>query len=158
MKVPANLLQLDQQVCFALYRASRAIVRAYGPLLKPLGLTYPQYLVMLVVWEQDGLPVKDIGERLALDSATLTPVLKKLEQQDLISRKRSPDDERVVQIYVTKTGKALKSKAQSIPVKLACMGGFDVQKKADADKIASLRADLHGVADRYFDASKHEGE
>src|SRR5438046_928275 len=83
-----DLLHLDQQLCFALYRASRAVIRAYAPLLEPLGLTYPQYLALLVLWEQDGIAVKDLGERLALDSGTLTPLLKRLEQRGLVTRQR----------------------------------------------------------------------
>ena len=83
-------LRLDEQLCFAVYTASRALTRAYGPLLEPLGITYPQYLTLLVLWEQDGLSVKQLGERLALDSGTLTPLLKRLEQQGLTLRRVDP--------------------------------------------------------------------
>lgn len=153
MTAKPNHLLLDQQICFALYRASRAIIRAYGPLLKPLGLTYSQYLVMLVLWEKDQISVKEIGERLALDSATLTPLLKKLELQHLVNRQRHLDDERVVEIKLTKQGQALKAKAQVIPLGIACQGGFDVAKKADLQKIFNLRNELHEIANRYSDES-----
>lgn len=116
-------LRLADQLCFSLYAASRAVTAAYGPLLAPLGLTYPQYLVMLVLWETDGVSVKSIGEALALDSGTLTPLLKRLETQGLLTRARSVDDERVVEIHLTAEGKKLKAKARTIPEKLvACMG------------------------------------
>ena len=117
-------LRLEDQLCFSLYAASRAITAAYAPLLAPLGLTYPQYLVMLVLWERDGATVKQIGEALALDSGTLTPLLKRLEAQRLVRRERSTADERVVHIQLTAEGKKLKARARSVPEKLvACMGG-----------------------------------
>src|SRR5512141_147840 len=94
-------LHLEDQLCFALYNASRALTRAYAPLLAPLGVTYPQYLVLLVLWERDGLPVKELGERLTLDSGTLTPLLKRLEHQGLVERRRGEDDERIVRIHLT---------------------------------------------------------
>ena len=90
-----GLLALDDQLCFALYRASRALTRAYAPLLAPLGVTYPQYLALLALWERDGLAVKELGERLALDSGTLTPLLKRLAALGLVRRARGGDDERV---------------------------------------------------------------
>jgi MarR family transcriptional regulator, organic hydroperoxide resistance regulator len=109
-------LELDNQLCFALYRASRAAVRAYGPLLVELGLTYPQYMTMLVLWGADGpLPVSRIGERLALDSGTLTPLLKRLEEQGLVERRRDPGDERRVLVSVTAEGTALRARAAGIP-------------------------------------------
>ena len=108
-------LHLDNQLCFALYAASRAMTAAYAPLLDELGLTYPQYLVMLVLWEQDGERVSKIGERLALDSATLTPLLKRLEARALIARQRSTEDERVVEVFLTPEGKRLERKAAKIP-------------------------------------------
>ena len=114
----ADHLCLDDQLCFALYAASRAMTSAYGPLLDGLGLTYPQYLAMLVLWEKDGARVSEIGDRLQLDSATLTPLLKRLEGAELIERKRSTEDERVVEIFLTAAGKKLRKKAQDVP---ACM-------------------------------------
>ena len=93
----ADMLRLDNQLCFALYAASRKVTGAYGPLLKKLDLTYTQYVTLMVLWEQQELPVKDIGERLLLDSGTLTPLLKKLEEKGYVTRRRSTVDERVVQ-------------------------------------------------------------
>lgn len=120
-----DALALDEQLCFALYSASRAVTRAYAPLLEPLGLTYPQYLVLLVLWERDGLAVKELGERLALDSGTLTPLLKRLEAQALVERRRSERDERVVHIHLTAAGRALRTRARKIPAELACRAGYD---------------------------------
>src|SRR6201995_1466873 len=97
-------LKLDNQICFAIYSAAHAFNRVYKPLLDRLGLTYPQYLVMLVLWERDGVPVKDIGERLFLDSGTLTPLLKRLEAAELIKRTRSTEDERQLMIALTAKG------------------------------------------------------
>ena len=111
-------LQLDKQLCFALYAASRAMTQAYQPLLALLGLTYPQYLAMLVLWEQDGSSVKQLGERLHLDSGTLTPLLKRLENAGLVQRQRSSEDERSVVIWLTAAGKALEEQAAPIPVSL----------------------------------------
>jgi DNA-binding MarR family transcriptional regulator len=148
-KIEPTHLDLDQQLCFALYRASRAIIRTYGPLLKPLGLTYAQYLVMLVLWNDDNISVKEIGDKLALDSATLTPLLKKLEQQKIVTRERAIEDERVVQIKLTKQGHALKIKAHAIPGEIACRGGFDVTKKSDIQRIIALRSELQEIAKRY---------
>ena len=150
MKDSADFLLLDQQICFALYRASRGMIRAYTPLLKPLGLTYSQYLVMLVLWEKDRISVKEIGERLALDSATLTPLLKKLEGLKLIDRERLKDDERVVEIHLTRHGTALRKKAESIPLAIACKGGFNPSEKADLQKIKKMREELAELAKRYL--------
>lgn len=108
-------LRLDAQLCFALYAASRAMTQAYQPLLAPLGLTYPQYLAMLVLWESDGISVKQLGERLQLDSGTLTPLLKRLEGGGLLQRRRSGEDERCVQLHLTAAGQALETLAADIP-------------------------------------------
>ena len=108
-------LRLGNQLCFAIYSTAHAFNRVYKPLLKRLGLTYPQYLVMLVLWERDDLPVKDIGERLFLDSGTLTPLLKRLEAAELIKRTRSTEDERQVMIALTSRGQALREKARAVP-------------------------------------------
>src|SRR6201988_766414 len=110
-----QLLRLDSQICFAVYSATHAFNRVYKPLLDRLGLTYPQYLVMLVLWGRDGGPVKDIGERLFLDSGTLTPLLKRLEAADLIKRTRSTEDERQVMIALTSKGEALREQARAVP-------------------------------------------
>jgi DNA-binding MarR family transcriptional regulator len=109
------MLKLDNQLCFALYSTSLAMTRLYKPLLDELGLTYPQYLAMLVLWEQDGLMVSEIGERLYLDSGTLTPLLKRMEAAGLIARLRAVEDERRVHITLTASGRKLKAKAAKIP-------------------------------------------
>ncbi len=139
-------LLVDEQLCFALYNASRALTRAYGPLLEPLGLTYPQYLALLVLWERDGVAVKHIGERLALDSGTLTPLLKRLEQQGLVERRRAEDDERVVRIYLTSAGRALRLKARKVPMELACRAGYDVANEHSMRHLVSLRDELRALA------------
>jgi MarR family transcriptional regulator, organic hydroperoxide resistance regulator len=108
-------LLLDNQLCFALYSTSLAMTKLYKPLLEALGLTYPQYLVMLVLWERDGLMVSELGERLFLDSGTLTPLLKRLETSGLIARIRDAQDERRVHINLTAAGSALKTQAAEIP-------------------------------------------
>jgi DNA-binding MarR family transcriptional regulator len=109
------MLQLDNQLCFALYSASLAMTRLYKPLLEELDLTYPQYLAMLVLWERDGLMVSELGDRLFLDSGTLTPLLKRLEALGYISRLRDVDDERRVHITLTSLGRKLKARAAKIP-------------------------------------------
>lgn len=113
-------LLLDNQLCFSLYSASRMITQSYTPFLEPLNLTYPQYLVMLVLWEDDNLSVKYLGNRLMLDSGTLSPLLKKLEFKGFVNRSRLPDDERVVMASLTKEGERLKKLAYPIPGKLFC--------------------------------------
>ncbi len=112
---PDEALQLDNQLCFALYSASLAMTKLYKPLLVRLDLTYPQYLVMLTLWEQDGQSVSAIGERLFLDSGTLTPLLKRLEAAGLVERVRSAQDERRVQVSLTPAGRKLKLRARPIP-------------------------------------------
>lgn len=108
-------LLLDNQLCFALYSASLAMTKLYKPLLEALGLTYPQYLVLLVLWERDGLMVSQLGERLSLDSGTLTPLLKRMESAGLIARLRAVEDERRVHITLTAAGRRLKTRAAKIP-------------------------------------------
>ena len=110
-----TMLQLDNQLCFALYSTSLAMTRLYKPLLDELGLTYPQYLAMLVLWENDGLMVSELGERLYLDSGTLTPLLKRLEASGLVARLRDVADERRVHITLTPAGRKLKAQAAKIP-------------------------------------------
>ena len=114
-----DLLKLDAQLCFPLYASSREIIKKYRPFLEPLKLTYTKYIVMLVLWEEDRIGLKAIGERLFLDSGTLTPLLKSLEDQGLIIRTREPKDERSVVITLTEDGKALKERAKGIPVKMS---------------------------------------
>ena len=108
-------LLLDRQVCFPLYAASNLLTRLYRPVLEPLGLTYPQYLVMLVLWERSPASVGDLGERLHLDSGTLTPLLKRLESAGLLARQRDAQDERRVRIALTNAGQALRAEAEKIP-------------------------------------------
>jgi len=135
-KATASWLALDAQLCFALYSASLAMTKLYKPLLEPLGLTYPQYLVMLVLWEGDDVTVSDIGARLFLDSATLTPLLKRLEAAELVTRERGREDERQVAIRLTRAGKALQAKAAGIPYGIFCAA--DLAK----DQLGSLKAQL----------------
>ena len=110
-----DMLKLDNQLCFAVYSTSLAMTRLYKPLLDKLGLTYPQYLVMLVLWEQDGPTVSELGERLSLDSGTLTPLLKRMEAAGLVQRQRDAQDERRVRIALTSAGQALRAQAEFIP-------------------------------------------
>jgi DNA-binding MarR family transcriptional regulator len=132
-----DALRLDDQLCFALYAASRAMVRAYQPLLEPLGLTYPQYLVMLVLWERDGLSVKELGGRLELDSGTLTPLLKRLEAHGLVRREGDTEDERVVRVQLTAEGRALRRRAARVPEKMLC-----ALEPYSLREVASLRKQL----------------
>ncbi|HJV53203.1 MAG TPA: MarR family transcriptional regulator [Noviherbaspirillum sp.] len=132
-------LALDNQFCFALYSASLAMTKTYKPFLDKLGLTYPQYLVMLVLWQQDDVLVKSIGEKLFLDSGTLTPLLKRLEASALISRTRDEADERQVRITLTREGRALKKKAQSIPHQVLCASGQSLEA------LENLRAQLSAI-------------
>lgn len=117
---PAAPFPLESHLCFSVYAVSHALVRAYRPLLEPLGVTYPQYLVLLVLWERDSRSVSDIGAELGLDSGTLTPLLKRMGTAGLIQRTRDPEDERRVTIHLTPAGEALREKAASIPEALAC--------------------------------------
>ena len=114
-KPAVDPLLLGNQICFAVYSTAHAFNRVYKPLLDRLGLTYPQYLVMMVLWERDGVPLRDIGEKLFLDSGTLTPLLKRMEAADFIKRTRSTEDERQVLIALTPQGHALREKARAVP-------------------------------------------
>ena len=111
-------LKLDHQLCFPLYACARKVVSLYTPYFKPLNLTYTQYIVLLVLWERDGISVGELCKKLFLDSGTVTPLLKKLEERGLLTRSRSSEDERVVMISLTETGRALKEEAQDIPEKI----------------------------------------
>ncbi|WP_428246278.1 MarR family winged helix-turn-helix transcriptional regulator [Ferrovibrio sp.] len=144
MSADSNL-KLDAQLCFALYAASNAMTRLYRDKLEPLGLTYPQYLVLLVLWEQDGLPgpgltVKQLGERLHLDSGTLTPMLKRMEQAGLLTRQRDTQDERQVRIALTQAGRDLKAGVAEMKQGLACL------LPLPGRDIARLRTELQGLA------------
>ncbi|MCX5333669.1 MarR family winged helix-turn-helix transcriptional regulator [Streptomyces sp. NBC_00140] len=129
-------LRLDQQICFSLNAASRAFGGVYRVILKDLGLTYPQYLVMLVLWEHGELPVKKLGEHLRLDSGTLSPLLKRLESAGLVRRERSARDERSVEVRLTEEGVALRERALEVPRRIVAATTFDV------DEIRELRARL----------------
>ncbi|QYJ01113.1 MarR family transcriptional regulator [Thalassovita mediterranea] len=129
---PDDPLRLDRQICFPLYAASNLINRLYRPVLSKLGLTYPQYLVMLALWEQAPRTVGALGEALYLDSGTLTPLLKRMEQAGLLTRKRDPEDERRVQVDLTSEGRALKAEAQRVPETLTA--GFEGDP-ADVEKL-----------------------
>jgi DNA-binding MarR family transcriptional regulator len=135
-------LRLENQLCFALYAASGLVTRAYRPLLEPLGLTYPQYLAMLVLWERGAATVGELGEALELDSGTLTPLLKRLEAAGYVARRRDPADERRVIVDLTEAGSALKEKAAEVPAALACKLGLPL-----AD-IVELRTTLRDLAQR----------
>lgn len=113
-------LRLSNQLCFPLYAAAREIVSRYKPVLGALGLTYTQYIVLLVLWEHGTVSVKEMGQLLHLDSGTLTPVLKKLEQKGLLDRRRDAADERVLNVSVTESGLALRERALSVPEQMAC--------------------------------------
>lgn len=142
----ADWLRLDQQLCFALYSSSLAMTKLYKPLLEPLGLTYPQYLAMLVLWEQDGISVSTLGQRLSLDSGTLTPLLKRMESAGLIVRRRASEDERRVDIYLTETGRLLKEQALSIPSQLACAAACSLEELSSLTRrLHELRQQLAGA-------------
>ena len=136
-------LDLDAQLCFPLYAASRAVTRAYGPLLRDVGLTYPQYLTLLALWE-DGEPmtVGELGGRLRLDSGTLTPVLKRLEEAGLVTRRRDPDDERRVLVATTAAGRDLQDQVAEVPARLVESLGLDTSE------FQQLRRLLDGLLDR----------
>jgi len=137
-----QLLQLDNQLCFAIYSASLAMTRLYKPLLDQLELTYPQYLVMLALWEQDGQMVSELGQRLSLDSGTLTPLLKRLEASGYVSRIRDVKDERRVHITLTTAGRRLKSRAAKVP---ACL--LDASQ-CSVDELVSLTRQVQQLRDR----------
>lgn len=130
-----NPLALENQLCFPLYAASKELTRRYKPFLDPLDLTYTQYVTMMALWEQDELPVKELGKRLYLDSATLTPLLKRLEAHGYVARERSKEDERSVIISLTDEGRALRTKALDVP---RCMSGCIHMSPEDALQLKTL--------------------
>lgn len=141
-----ELLKLDAQVCFALHATSRAFDALYRVRLRDLGLTYPQYLAMLALWETDGLTVKRLGERLRLDSGTLSPLLKRLETAGLVERRRSREDERSVSVHVTEQGAALRDRAVEVPRRMLDATGLT------AHELMRLRRTLDEVT-RHLDAA-----
>ena len=140
------ILRLDNQVCFALYSASLAMTKLYKPLLDRIGLTYPQYLVMLVLWEQDGVTVSELGERLFLDSGTLTPLLKRLEAAGLVTRKRAVDDERQVIVGLTRQGRDLREKAEAVPHSVAAAA------QCSLDEAQGMMKTLHALREKLVES------
>lgn len=138
----ADILNLDDQLCFALHAASRAMTGAYAPLLEALDVTYPQYLVLLVLWEEDGARVSRLGERLHLDSATLTPLLKRLEGRGILERRRSTADERVVEIFLTAKGRRLRTRAADVGKEMFC------KMQLSIDELGRLREELKALTKR----------
>jgi len=128
-------LLLEEQICFAVYGANNALGRAYKPLLEALDLTYLQYVTMMVLWETDDIRVKDVGDRLRLDSGTLTPLLKRLENKGFVERRRSTEDERVVQVHLTRAGRALKRRAAKVPEKLFCATGMELEEALELKRL-----------------------
>ncbi|GGT31735.1 MarR family transcriptional regulator [Streptomyces kurssanovii] len=143
-----DFLRLEHQICFSLHAASRAFNGVYRTVLKDLGLTYPQYLVMLVLWEHGELPVKEIGEHLRLDSGTLSPLLKRLEASGYVERRRSTEDERSVTARPTEAGRALREKALGMPRRIAEATGLTPAR------IRALREELDALT-RTLDAAPH---
>ncbi|RDS62492.1 MarR family transcriptional regulator [Streptomyces sp. M7] len=129
---------LDDQLCFALYAASRAVTARYRPLLEELGLTYPQYLVMLALWEQDSISVRELGAALQLESSTLSPLLKRLEAGGLLRRERRPDDERSVALRLTEAGAALRERAAAVPLAIGDAMGLTTEQDALAKELLRL--------------------
>ncbi len=138
MEAPENL-KLENQICFPLYVIAKEITGLYRPFLDELDMTYPQYLVMMVLWEHDGMTVSCIGEKLYLDSGTLTPLLKRLEAKGLITRQRKKEDERVVEIFITEAGKQLKSRACSVPEKIIA------STKVDPEELIRLKESVQNI-------------
>ncbi|CUX17834.1 MULTISPECIES: MarR family winged helix-turn-helix transcriptional regulator [Agrobacterium] len=142
-KTMESLLRLDQQICFALYGAAHAFTRAYKPLLDPIGLTYPQYLVMMALWEKETSTVKALGEMLGLDSGTLSPLLKRLEHAGLITRKRGTVDERQVLVALTPKGADLKKEGVKIMAAIGGATGCGLEELAQLrDQVNALKEGL----------------
>lgn len=144
---PSDWLKLDSQLCFALYSTSLALTKQYKPLLQPLGLTYPQYLVLLVLWQHDGLAVNELGEQLFLDSGTLTPLLKRMETAGWLTRTRALDDERRVIVNLAAAGKALRPRAVSVARRLAQSTGCSI------DELLALTRRLQDLRDHVHDGA-----
>ena len=140
-----NMLALDNQLCFALYVCSKEIIRKYNPLLEPLGLTYTSYITLLCLWEKDNVPVKELGARLFLDSGTLTPLLKKMEAQGLVTRTRGGKDERTVYIELTKEGRAMRKKCESVPQQMMCQNIIDMKNAAPL--LQTLHQIMHNMSE-----------
>ena len=141
-----NMLALDNQLCFALYVCSKEIIRKYTPLLEPLGLTYTSYITLLCLREKDNVTVKELGERLFLDSGTLTPLLKKMEGQGLVTRTRGGKDERTVYIQLTDQGKGMKEKCTEVPKQMMCQNILDMDKAGPL--LMTLHQIMHNMTDK----------
>ena len=145
---PRSLQRLDHQLCFALYSSSLLMTKLYKPVLGPLGLTYPQYLVLLVLWETDAIGVGELGARLYLDSGTLTPLLKRMEAAGLLARTRAAADERRVIVTLTVAGRALRRRAAHVPLEVACATGCQLSELAKLTaQLQTLRSHLAGQLD-----------
>ena len=143
----AKSLKLDDQLCFSIYAAGHAFTHFYKPLLAPLGLTYPQYLVLLTLWESDGLPLKRIGDRLRLDSGTLTPLLRRMEEAGLVTRSRDAEDERIVRVHLTPKGKRIEAKAAAFPQQIGAAASCSAGELNALRKLLfRLRDDLEAAA------------
>ncbi|CBH21100.1 DNA-binding transcriptional regulator, MarR family [Acetoanaerobium noterae] len=138
---PEDKLKLDNQLCFAVYVASKEIIKQYKPFLDPLGLTYTQYITLLALWEKSDISVKELGQRLFLDSGTLTPLLKKLEAMNLIERVRSSDDERLIIVSLTKKGLDLKKEVIDIPDKIICSTNLNIENAVSLKKHLDILLD-----------------
>ncbi|CAO4165157.1 MarR family winged helix-turn-helix transcriptional regulator [Methylorubrum extorquens] len=145
-----DVVPLSQQLCFSVYAAAHAFTAAYKPLLEPLRLTYPQYLVLLALWEEDGLSVKGIAERLRIDSATVTPLLKRLEAAGFVTRRRDPSNERVLVVELTEQGRALRKPAAGVRQRVVCaLGGAEppIQAlKQEIDRLIPLLSNLEAAS------------
>ena len=142
---PRELQRLDNQLCFALYSSSLVMTKLYRPVLAALGLTYPQYLALLVLWESDAIGVGELGERLYLDSGTLTPLLKRMEAAGLLVRARAAEDERRVIVTLTAAGLALRRKAEGVPLQVACATGCKLTELSGLTaQLQALRANVAG--------------
>jgi MarR family transcriptional regulator, organic hydroperoxide resistance regulator len=144
MSVP---LPLDQQLCFSLYAASMAVGRAYKPLLDALGITYPQYLVLHALWEQDGRSVGAIAERLALESSTITPLVKRMEAAGLVERRRNPDDERQVRVLLTEAGQAMRARCGCLAERLL------ERSRLSLDQLAALNGQVQALRDALVESN-----
>jgi DNA-binding MarR family transcriptional regulator len=132
-------LLLENQICFAVYSAAHAFAQAYKPHLDPMGLTYPQYLVMLLLWEQDGRSVNELGQPMHLDSGTLTPLLKRMEKAGFVTRQRDTKDERIMRIHLTEQGRSLQARARAIPPAMLCASGLEL------DGLMALREEVKAL-------------
>jgi MarR family transcriptional regulator, organic hydroperoxide resistance regulator len=140
---PCDALLLSNQLCFALHSTSLMMTKAYKPLLQALGLTYPQYLAMLVLWEGDGITVSELSTRLLTDPGSVTPLLKRLEGEGLLQRVRSSSDERVVQLFLTEQGRALQQQAQAIPACILEKSGLSLERLAELrESLIAVRQQL----------------